>query len=77
MDTKTPLAEQPSMDDMKIGPGGQTFGQLKQAVRDSRAELMAALFTADVPTELMERHSTNTRLLEAAYVRVGLPYAAP
>jgi hypothetical protein len=77
MDTKTPLAEQPSMDDMKIGPGGQTFGQLKQAVLDSRAALLAALFTTDVPTALIERHNANVRLLEAAYVRVGLPYTAP
>jgi hypothetical protein len=75
--TRTPLADQPSMDDIKIGPAGQTFGQLKQAVRDTRAAVMTALMKGQADDAMMERHNSNVRLLEAAYVRVGLPYTAP
>lgn len=77
MDTKTPLADQPSMDTLKIGPAGQTFAELRQAVLDTRAALLAALVKGEADDALMEAHSSSVRLLEAAYVRVGLPYTAP
>lgn len=66
-----------SMDDIKIGPAGQTFGQLKQDVLSTRQAFMAALFKGEVDREVMEAHHTAVRLLEAAYTRVGLPYVAP
>ena len=77
MDTKIPLAEQPSMDDIKIGPAGETFGQLKERVRDSRAVLMRGLMKGEADQAVLEAHESNVRLLEAAYVRVGLSYVAP
>lgn len=73
----TPLADMAPMDDHKIGPAGETFGQLKARVLDSRADLMTALLRGQADDALMERHSANVSLLEAAYVRVGLPYVAP
>ena len=66
------LASGPSMDDIKIGPAGETFGELKQRVRDAR-ERWARLGTQDALDELETAHS----LLRAAYVRMGLPYVVP
>lgn len=77
MDTKTSLREQPGMDDMKIGPAGQTFGQLKDAVIDARQAMKGALLTGRADDALMERYGSAVDLLKAAYVRVGLPYKAP
>lgn len=70
--THTTLAAGPSMDDHKIGPAGQTFGQLKQAVLDARER-----FTRLGTQSSMDELSDAQRLLRAAYVRVGLPYVAP
>lgn len=72
MSAKTSMRTLPDMDDIKIGPAGQTFGQLKQRVRDTRLVYvthpgLAALHDLEVAT----------RMLKAAYVRVGLPYKAP
>lgn len=67
METKTP-----SMDDIKIGPGGQTFGQLKADVRATREAYIAC------PCDHhLTAHEVSVSLLRAAYVRVGLPYVAP
>lgn len=79
MRSRTALADQPSMDDLKIGPAGQTFGQLKQAVIDARAAFMCSLLQDDarVGAEALMAYESAVRLLEAAYVRVGLPYTAP
>lgn len=68
----TPLAQRPAMDSLKIGPGGETFGQLKQAVRDARLVYL----THPGPTALADLDAAS-RMLRAAYVRVGLPYVAP
>lgn len=62
----------PSMDDHKIGPGGETFGQLKARVRDARAA-----YTATPNAVTLDAYESATNLLRAAYVRVGLPYRAP
>lgn len=78
--TTTPapsLAGMPGMDDIKIGPGGQTFGQLKADVLSTRQAFMAALMRGEADNEVAEAHHTAVSLLEAAYVRVGLPYVAP
>lgn len=77
METKTPITELPGMDAIKIGPGGQTFGQLKEAVRDHRAAFQAALMRGEADDALMARYDTASRMLQAAYTRVGLPYVAP
>lgn len=79
--THTTLAAGPSMDDHKIGPAGQTFGQLKQAVLDARAAFMASLVDPGCApregAELMIAYESASSLLRAAYTRVGLPYVAP
>ena len=67
----------PSMDDHKVGPGGQTFGQLKADVIEARRAFMAKLVTASATEADMDAYDAAVRLLEAAYVRVGLPYVAP
>jgi hypothetical protein len=72
MSTAADITALPSMDDHKIGPGGQTFGDLKQAVLDAR-ERFTRLGNQAALDELAEA----TRMLRAAYVRVGLPYVAP
>jgi hypothetical protein len=77
VDTKTPLRERPGMDDMKIGPAGQTFGQLKQAVLDARAAFQAELMKGEADDTLMASYGAAVDLLRAAYTRVGLPYTAP
>lgn len=66
------LAEMPAMDDIKIGPAGQTFGQLKQAVLDARARF-ARLGNQAALDELSDAQA----MLRAAYTRVGLRYVAP
>lgn len=71
------LAGMPGMDDIKIGPAGQTFGQLKQAVRDHRARFNAALLKGAADEDLMDTYMAAVDLLKAAYTRVGLPYVAP
>ena len=77
MDTKTPLRGQPGMDDLKIGPGGQTFAQLKDAVIDARRAFQATLMKGQADEAIMEDYGRAVDLLKAAYVRVGLPYKAP
>lgn len=72
METKTRLDEMPGMDQHKIGPGGQTFGELRQAVRATRAAY------TDCPCSAhLGGLEAAVRMLRAAYVRVGLPYKAP
>lgn len=66
------LADMPSMDDIKIGPGGQTFGQLKQAVRDAREAYMGCPCEAHSETWQVAQD-----MLRAAYTRVSLPYVSP
>lgn len=66
-----------AMDDLKIGPGGQTFGQLKQAVRDARDTFMAGLVHGEADEAVRDAYDGAVSLLRAAYVRVGLPYVAP
>lgn len=66
------LSEMPPMDDIRIGPGGQTFGQLKQRVRDARLVYL----THPGPVALRDLDDAS-RMLRAAYTRVGLPYVAP
>lgn len=71
--TATPnLAELPSMDELAIGPGGQTFGQLKAAVVTSRAAYMSHECQVCLDA-LLDAQG----MLRAAYTRVGLPYVAP
>ena len=72
MDTKSRLADQPGMDEIKIGPAGETLGQLKQAVRDARHAYVAR---PGIHTTMAI--DTATRMLRAAYTRMGLPYVAP
>lgn len=72
MDTKTSLREQPGMDDYKIGPAGQTFGQLKADVRATRAA-----YTSCPCDHHVTAWEVSVSLLRAAYTRVGLPYKAP
>lgn len=62
----------PPMDDLKIGPGGQTFGELKQAVVTARA-----IYTADPSPLTVGVLEEAASLLHAAYNRVGLPYVSP
>ena len=73
--TVTPLHT--DMDALKAGPGGQTLGELKQAVLDTRSAFLSALARAEADDELMDRYDDAVRLLKAAYVRMGLPYTAP
>jgi hypothetical protein len=78
MNTRTPLAEQPAMDDLTIGPQGQTFGQLKADVVEYRARFNAALLRSEgVPDDLMDGYMAAVDLLKAAYTQVGLSYQAP
>ena len=69
---RTPLSDKPDMDDLSIGPAGETFGQLKSDVRDTRAAYL--LCPCDHHSGALE---VSTRMLRAAYTRVGLPYKAP
>lgn len=66
-----------SMDDIKIGPGGQTFGQLKQDVLSTRSAFQSALLRGQATDDMLDAYRAAVDLLEAAYVRVGLPYVAP
>ena len=65
------------MDELKIGPAGQAFGQLKADVLDKRAAFLAALMQGQADDALAESYNSACRLLRAAYTRVGLPYRAP
>lgn len=72
MRAKTSVSTLPDMDDLKIGPAGQSFGELKQAVRETRTAY------TDCPCSVhLGDLEAATRMLKAAYVRVGLPYKAP
>lgn len=73
MTTATP----DTMDDHKIGPAGETFGQLKANVLSARSAFMSELLQGRADDALMEAYDGAVRLLKAAYVRVGLPYVAP
>jgi hypothetical protein len=71
------LADMPQMDDHKIGPGGETFGQLKQRVRDCRLAYVGCSNDSPVLHEYAEELASAVRVLRAAYIRVGLPYVSP
>jgi len=76
--TRTPLAELPNMDDLAIGPAGETFGQLKARVIDQRQQFMAALMQPGGPGDaLMDSYKAAQLALQAAYESVGLEYIAP
>lgn len=66
------LDSSPPMDKLRIGPGGQTFGQLKRDVRATRE----AYVSCPCPHHL-EALSASQDMLKAAYAKVGLPYVAP
>jgi hypothetical protein len=68
----TPLAGKPDMDALVIGPDGETFGQLKQRVRDTREATMTDASDAHV-----EAYGAAVAVLRAAYASVGLRYKAP
>jgi len=70
--TRPNLADLPGMDDIEIGPAGETFGQLKQRVRDARAAL-----ERNWTEETVGTLNDATSMLRAAYTRVGLRYRAP
>jgi hypothetical protein len=66
------------MDALKIGPAGQTLGELKQSVRDAREALRAELASGrGARADLVDASFDATRMLRAAYVRLGLPYKTP
>jgi hypothetical protein len=65
------------MDAIKIGPGGQTLGELKAAVLDTRAVFLSALLGQSNLEAANEAYDVAVRLLRAAYTRMGLPYVAP
>lgn len=75
--TRPSLADMPPMDDHKVGPGGQTFGELKQAVRDAWSDFLASLVTGKDCDAKLDAHDAAVAMLKAAYTRVGLPYVAP
>lgn len=60
------------MDELRIGPGGQTFRQLKQDVRATREAYVSC------PCDHhLGALSDSQDMLRAAYTKVGLPYVAP
>lgn len=65
------------MDAIKIGPAGQTLGQLKAAVLDTRDVFLSALVGQGDLDAAHEAYDGAVRLLRAAYVRMGLSYVAP
>lgn len=65
------------MDGYKIGPAGQTLGELKADVLAERQVFLSALARGEVDDELMDSYNTAQSLLRAAYVRLGLGYVAP
>ena len=73
--TVTPLHT--DMDALKVGPGGQTLGELKQAVLDAEAALVAALNEGATTQDHIDACKTSQRMLRAAYVRMGLPPKTP
>jgi hypothetical protein len=74
MNTRTPLAELPAMNDLVIGPDGETFGQLKRAVVDARiAYTLCPTDSHELARLGDELAEANSRLREA-YAAVGLPY---
>ena len=73
--TVTPLHT--DMDALKVGPGGQTLGELKADVMDERASFLSALARGLADDELMDRYEDAVKMLRAAYTRMGLPYTAP
>ena len=79
MDTKLRLADMPGMDDTKIGPAGETFGQLKANVLAARAAYVSALTEGrlNLHPEVGDGLDTAVSLLRTAYACVGLPYEAP
>lgn len=60
------------MDSLKIGPAGETFGQLKQNVKTARRAYMD-----DRTESTLKAYQSAQDMLRAAYTRVGLPYVAP
>lgn len=72
MDTRTPLTTRPAMNDLPIGPGGETFGQLRSAVVGARE----AYGRCPCDHHADAWQGAQDALL-AAYELVGLPYEAP
>lgn len=66
------LDSSPPMDDLRIGPGGQTFGQLKARVVAARAA-----YTSSETQQALDDLLAAQDMLRAAYAKVGLPYVAP
>ena len=73
--TVTPLHT--DMDALKAGPGGQTLGELKADVLDTRSAFLSALARGQADDELMDRYEDAVKMLRAAYHHMGLPYTAP
>lgn len=71
------LATAPPMDMHKIGPAGETFGELKQRVVDCRQAFLDCPPDSPERDDAAEALSSATSLLRAAYTRVSLPYVAP
>jgi hypothetical protein len=65
------------MDALKIGPAGQTLGELKQALLDARADFVTSAQRGEPDDGRAQRVSDAVSLLRAAYVRLGLPYKTP
>lgn len=74
MNPRTPLADQPAMDDLPIGPDGETFGQLRQAVVDARIAYTRCPTDNSVIAQLGDDLAEANGRLRDAYAAVGLPY---
>jgi hypothetical protein len=74
---RTALAGKPDMDELAIGPDGETFGQLKQRVRDTRAAYTACSTDNPELPRYGDELAAAVARLRAAYTRVGLRYKAP
>ena len=72
--TVTPLHT--DMDALKVGPGGQTLGELKEAVLRAR-QLVVSSWSAEASDRASEALNDATRMLRAAYIRMGLPPKTP
>ena len=77
MNIRTPLANQPAMNALPIGPDGQTFGQLRQAVLDAREAYTRCPGDSPALADLGDKLAAAHEALRAAYELVGLPYVTP
>jgi hypothetical protein len=66
-----------NMDGYKIGPAGQTLGELKADVIAERRVFMAALARGEADDDAIGAYHAAISLLRAAYTRMGLEYVAP